>query len=181
MLAEPLQFCLYHGTTVDKGQSILVQQKFLPSSGNRHWLGDGIYFFEQEKDAVQWVEKYGEYVVLETNLSVPPERFFDLLNENQREAFEYVMETILDNAEQHNLQISRKDKIDGYVINFMCNVLNFPIDIVKAAFYFENDRFRRYIEKYGASPTRMRVAQIQYCLRNERCIIEIRKKVERAS
>ena len=48
----------YHGTTKACAYSILNSKKMNPSTGDRHWLGDGIYFYEEEFYAYNWLIYY---------------------------------------------------------------------------------------------------------------------------
>ena len=46
---------MYHGTDLETGKVIIDSQKMEPSRGDHHWLGDGIYFYDNEKYAFRWI------------------------------------------------------------------------------------------------------------------------------
>ncbi len=46
---------LYHGTTNDSAKKILEEKRFKKSTGDRHWLGDGVYFYEDMILAYRWL------------------------------------------------------------------------------------------------------------------------------
>lgn len=48
----------YHGTSLKNAESIM-ENGFRPSVGEKHWLGDGVYFF-REDDAQAQVWAYHE-------------------------------------------------------------------------------------------------------------------------
>lgn len=44
----------YHGTTTAAASSIMQQKRFDISKGDRQWLGNGIYFYPDFSDALNW-------------------------------------------------------------------------------------------------------------------------------
>lgn len=46
---------VYHGTMTDKANKILTEKKFNKSVGDRHWLGDGVYFYTDKYYSYKWV------------------------------------------------------------------------------------------------------------------------------
>ena len=48
----------YHGTKKSRCMKILETHEWIPSTGIRHWLGDGIYFFESKDDAINWTARF---------------------------------------------------------------------------------------------------------------------------
>lgn len=177
--APHLVFCGYHGTTQTNGHNILSENKYNLSTGLRHWLGDGIYFFEKLESAVNWVERYPDSIVLESDIEVREDKLFNLLDSEHMDVFEETAEKILNDVEKYSFPLPKisRLKIDGFVINFIADNL-YPFDVVVAAFYFESSRLRswKYNSWYG-SPTRIKVPEIQYCVRREDCITGTRLKV----
>jgi hypothetical protein len=51
----------YHGTSKELSEKILTTNKFKISTGGHQYVGDGVYFFESQKEyAVRWArKKYG--------------------------------------------------------------------------------------------------------------------------
>ena len=49
-----MYFTGYHGTTVTRGNEILGKKSFVASKSDKEWLGAGIYFYNQYRDAYNW-------------------------------------------------------------------------------------------------------------------------------
>lgn len=75
----------FHGTLDEKANKIL-NSKFIHSSKNSEWLGSGVYFFVERKDAEWWAKleagkpqnKYSVPTVLSANIVTDDEFFYDL-------------------------------------------------------------------------------------------------------
>lgn len=82
---------VYHGTSYAHGTKILDEQEFLPSTKNNEWLGKGVYFFSDKRDAEWWArDRYkrdetlkNNPVVLSANLVYDEERFINLSDKAQ--------------------------------------------------------------------------------------------------
>lgn len=171
-----LSFCLYHGTKFIHGKKILSEKVFTPSIGRRHWLGDGIYFFEEESEAKDWCLRYGSYMILEADVAVRKDRFLDLKNKKHFRNYRKVMGRLLNEAKERGINISKTDKIDSHVIDFINNNLT-PVDVTRAVFFVENKIAKKYRKTYGISPTRIYDEQVQYCVRRSCCVKDIRKRM----
>lgn len=44
-----MQLIGYHGTSEDGCKGILRDKRFKCSTGNSQWLGDGVYFFQDDR------------------------------------------------------------------------------------------------------------------------------------
>ena len=67
MEAANIELKFYHGTNRKRGQKFIKNQSMEFSKGEKHWLGDGIYLFEDDFWAYWWIrelykEKYNEIV-----------------------------------------------------------------------------------------------------------------------
>ncbi len=168
----------YHGTNSSNCQSILASKVFRPSKGVRHWLGDGVYFFEQETEAVAWVNRYGsESAILEADIQVENNMYFNIADsEEDRECFVKIAKRILDEADLHQIQIDQKNKIDGFVVNFIYNKF-FQFHVIKGCFAFPIADFKEYATNiYNTPVSRLMKIQTQYCVRNSSCIVNIKEK-----
>ena len=79
----------FHGTTYESAKDILAEG-FAYSSGNDHWLGDGVYFFvagvgyTPDRAAELWAEfrafkQHSQFcALLVSNINIDDERFLDL-------------------------------------------------------------------------------------------------------
>ena len=84
----------YHGTTLEEANSIVNEEKFDPSNGDEHWLGDGIYFFEDDPDmAREWAKarcynrKSSRYGIMDSQVQSPEEYVFNLNEKDFRDVF----------------------------------------------------------------------------------------------
>ena len=136
----------YHGTDNAHVRSIMTTG-FNISTGDSHWLGDGVYFFlkgkstHPENQAEQWAilgawdkanraNKYESFGVLKAEISVEENNFLILTDPSGLEILEYLKNKTLEKIKR--LRRNSKIKIvDGYLINFGRNEMGIPIDVVK--------------------------------------------------
>ncbi len=169
-----IEFTAYHGTSEDSCRRVL-DGGWQPSIGIRHWLGDGIYFFENEQDAWDWARRSGNGAVLEADVSVEDARMFDLTKQECLDIYIEQAHLVLRKASELGLLIDRKHKIDGFVINLICDKF-YQYHVIKRKFYFTMKEFAEYQQKYRSSVTRFMDEQIQYCVREPKCIVGTRKR-----
>jgi len=71
-LGGPYTCIGYHGTTRESALKILASKKFLISKGKNQWLGEGVYFFENDlKQAYNWctkARKYSNWVIIKSRI-----------------------------------------------------------------------------------------------------------------
>jgi len=69
----------YHGTTKAKGLDIVEMKYFHKSNSSKEWLGAGIYFYFEYKDAMNWVKEHytDDFVVLHGIVDVKKEQVID--------------------------------------------------------------------------------------------------------
>lgn len=69
----------YHGTSAANAAQILATG-WIPSGSRADWLGHGIYFFESQGRAWQWVSAAGapDQTVIRARFRFPPGRLLDL-------------------------------------------------------------------------------------------------------
>lgn len=170
------QIVCYHGTTKVKCQNILSTGTWVQSEGTHHWLGDGIYFFDAELDAIDWVTKFGqEAALLEAELNVEDKMLFDLDSQTGLRIFQDIAGEILENIDKYGIRIDSKNKIDGFVLNFIYNNI-YQFHVVKRTFYFYLREFGHYQEIYRTSVSRFMREQLQYNVREAACIVNVREK-----
>lgn len=52
----------YHGTSLENANKICKSSNeinFKISCGKNEWLGNGVYFFDNKQNAIDWVKKLG--------------------------------------------------------------------------------------------------------------------------
>lgn len=72
---------IYHGTSIKKADKIISENKMHYNPKPDHWLGNGIYFFENDYDAAKWWSKihfHDNWIVLKYNLKIGEKELIDL-------------------------------------------------------------------------------------------------------
>jgi len=165
----------YHGTTTPKAKNILESGRFLDSKGDRHWLGNGVYFFAEELHAYLWnrnqfknktkcfdtKELLDQYEIL--CAEIQNERNFDLDIAEYKLIFEEAYRkavVMLAGASSPNRNICA----EGVILNLMFTRMGFDndFDLVTATFQVK-------IKRYDSMPlsSRLRgIPQRQICVKN---------------
>ena len=194
---------LYHGTTLENGEKIIKSKYFKISrtyyKKNKktnevmkcdHWLGDGIYFFEDEIHAYDWILKqfnkyvhpikkyrqdvsklaehlFQKYAILKSQIIVDDDRIWDLDNPEDLltyfEICDELYEMLKDDEEYKNRVIS-----DGTFINIMFEKMRFKEKFDMVIFTFKFDRPRRPYQAFIRA-----IPQKQVCVKNPEVIKSI--------
>ena len=135
----------YHGTAYERAQTINVEKKFIPSSGKKCYLGDGVYFFENCDSAERWAkEKSPNYAVLQAKAKLG--RCLDLNN---------LQDKIIVSKVASLLKRKGVPEVnDALVLNVISVLSDNQIDTVRATYcqpdkkyLFEGSRFFYYTEQ----------------------------------
>ena len=89
---------LYHGTKKENAEKIIESQKMFPSQGDKHWLGDGIYFYEEGFHAFKWIwykendrnRLLKNYAIIKAEVICEESRIFDLTRIEHKLLFDRV-------------------------------------------------------------------------------------------
>ena len=79
----------YHGTTLESAAKITETGKFNLSSGDKEWLGTGIYFFFDIDDALNW---RNAEAVIHAIIEVDSGAYLDLASERGKKLCKNVMD-----------------------------------------------------------------------------------------
>ncbi len=183
---------MYHGTDIKTGNNIIASQEMLPSRGDHHWLGNGVYFYKDAVYAFRWIAiKYtdnfkrfrdkdyqnifNEYSILEADIN--SDKVFDLDDIQTRLFFIKVKNTLLKKS-KHSIRMQKEideNKVaDGVVFNVLFEKMGYKdkFDIVQATFPIS------YL--YDTSSRMDFLPEPQICVKNTNIIKNIRKydKVE---
>ena len=191
---------LYHGTTVESGEKIVKNKYFKISSTYRpkknkaveydHWLGNGVYFFEDEIHAYDWIlkmfntkykhiienckdiyelskELFQKYTILKSRIVADENRIWNLDNPEDLMIFlkicDEIYEKLKDDEEYKNRVIS-----DGTFINVMFEKMGFKkkFDIVIYTFGFSRPKrpYQTFIKL---------IPQKQVCVKNPKVVKSI--------
>lgn len=153
-----LVFTGYHGTDSAHFLSIF-QRNFIPSMGDNHWLGEGIYFFlngisDPILDAEKWAiaesynksspknPKYHEYNVLEVQIQFQKEKIWDLTGTEGLKQFNYLRDIVYEKVCKDEHRIMDSDIIrDAFE--------KYRFEGIKAQFYiqFEKERILGFFSR----------------------------------
>ncbi len=171
-------FCsnLYHGTESKNSDKILLEKCFMPSEGDKHWLGDGIYFYDDNFLAYRWLwlkyykkspksneELFENYTILEAKVRCEQSKVYDLRKFKYRKDYEKIKKMILEKVK------GKKILNDGTILNMMFNEKRFgykdSYDVIVGIFSQKNIDLQ-----WGEMLSDF---EIQYCMKNNRCIVNI--------
>lgn len=152
-LQSPVELLIgYHGTD-QKYKSSILFSGFNASTGNAHWMGDGVYFFlEGLKNpaslAEEWValqSRHGKgtdyLVVFKATLNAETQKTLKLYNQEGIEFFTKFREDVIKKLNQAG-SYCKDDLLDGFLINMLIKTSETALDIVIGDFYTKN-RFER--------------------------------------
>lgn len=149
----------YHGTSYENALNIHKEQSFNSSLGDKHYLGDGVYFFEgSSKHAENWAKKvknFSQIGILKAVINLG--KCLDLNIPEHMGLIQRVHEKLI----KQNVQYLS----DGFVINATAKIVE--IDTVRWSYtkpdlgtIYKGSRF-------------FKVAQIIICVRNTKLISSI--------
>jgi len=170
---------VYHGTTKEKAERIIFEKHMNPSVGDRHWLGDGVYFYRDFLYALRWIrcknnsdEFLTEYSIISAELNVKKERIFSFFNIEHKLLFQTVLEQGKKKLKDMNL---KDDIVDGAVLNIMFKKMKYgnDYDMVEAVFIHEDKSIAEYNSRLYYLP------EVQICVKNVNVIenLQIREVV----
>lgn len=131
----------YHGTIEMFADEIISSQKYLVIKRENHWLGNGIYFFENDRRSAEWwatqAKKRNKKItsntptILINEIIVLKDEFYDDLSEDSQIEFEEFLDEyshIIEKLEKKfNDELSLEEKertIRGHLIHTFCIMRN---------------------------------------------------------
>ena len=134
----------YHGTNKEYAENILNNQRFVPSIGEKHWLGHGIYFYPNFEDALNWAKEYhpNNEAVIHALICVDDEEIIDFDAPDGKKLFHDIIWAM---GEQLNLSETQVQKNQCIVCNTIWATNN-KIKVLKSHFGKEQTLFRTLID-----------------------------------
>lgn len=168
---------VYHGTPKDKAEKIICEKCFNESKGDRHWLGDGVYFYRDLFYAVRWIRcldknrtsnLFENYSILAVELNVDKERIFSFFNPEHKLLFYSVLEACNEKMKSLNL---KNEIVDGVILNIMFKKMKYgnDYDMIEAAFVHEDKKMGNFNSRLCYFP------EIQFCVKNDEIIEKIHR------
>lgn len=166
---------VYHGTTKENAESIVKENCIKGSRGDRHWLGDGVYFYRDFWYALRWIRCRDKtehflqsHAIISAELNVQEKRIFSFLNPEHKILFDTVLETCEKKKELLNM---REEIVDGAVLNMMFKKMKYgnEYDMVEAIFIHED----KDMPVRGFHSRLYYFPEIQICVKNGEIIEQI--------
>lgn len=166
---------VYHGTTLKNANSIVSEKNIKQSIGDRHWLGDGVYFYEELLYAVRWIrckeksdELFKKYAIISAELNINEERVFSFFKYEHKLLFKEVIKICHRRLMEINQAVA---VVDGTVLNIMFKKMKYgkEYDAVRAMFIHEDKEMEQYESRLYYVP------EIQICVKN----ISVIKRLEK--
>lgn len=173
---------LYHGSERTRGNEIIKTQQMKISQGDRHWLGDGAYFYKECAYAYRWIHLMCEevkgkdfqekdiienYMILQADINLQKERLFDLDNPEHNFDFNTTRE-ILEKELSKSEKYTHKRITDGTVVNIMFKEMGYQEQYDAIQYYFDTD-------VKGHTNSKIRLREYQLCVKNTEIIHNIRE------
>ena len=173
----------YHGTSKEKSESILKNGFEISESKDKNyeWLGDGVYFWEDDYYAVQWniidieknnkdknIETLKDYEIIKSKLRVNESKLFELSSPEgsiiYNEFKEKLRNRFIENGYENYIEKLSKQS-DKFWTNLLeDNGFFKEFDVITAIYKNEKS-----IEKYKDDIVLN--TQKQICVKNRNCII----------
>lgn len=160
----------FHGTTRKKAQRIIRDGEFEVSTGNKHWLGTGIYFYTELDEALAWKGSNGRQntdTVLMAIINVPDKYVMDIDDSSQRTKVSEFLKILEDSFDHREGTL----KINGTTQENQCALANMLWDD-NPRLNVLIGRFRKGLRK-AMTLTDVRPLRKEFCLRNGRYIRHI--------
>ena len=175
----------YHGTRKKSANSILISNCFYPTTGDRHWLGDGIYFYEEDFYAYNWLvydfkknfdkevldkdKIIHNYSILSVNLDINPERIFNFEKAEHKILFDITMEEVIKKSE-YSKRFKKNKFPEGVILNIMFKEMGYnkSYDLIVAIFTRRKSNYGNavlrlnYIPEKQLSKSQQKIKEIIY-------------------
>ena len=150
----------YHGTSNEYAENILANQRFLPSTGEKEWLGHGIYFYPNFEDALNWAKEHypNNEAVIHVLIHVNDNEIIDLNTIKGKNLFHNTVNIIGRWSKLSETQIQKNQCI---VCNTIWEVYK-NVKVLKSYFGKEKTQFLTLIDS--------REQRLEFCVRDNSII-----------
>lgn len=175
----------FHGCNHERGEKILETQNPIFSRGDRHWLGDGFYLYEDSIYAYNWIKNMFEnnkkgyninnkseiedfFYILKCHYDVDKNRIFNLDKVRHKLLFDYLRDKVTERLKK----IKKTKKIsEGVLINYVYNELNYAekYDVFIATFHRRQNKYSDEYYRINSLPEK------QICIKNDKVVLNIGK------
>lgn len=126
----------FHGTDEIAAKNIIDSRMFKKNYNDQHWLGQGIYFFEEDPDAAMiWAlfqtRQEENAVVVKAEIEVKSSSYLNLNTRKGISEFDEMKNEIEKVLEEHGISIQTLDESDDEKRRLRCFVLDSLPDYIK--------------------------------------------------
>lgn len=175
----------FHGCNNNRAEKLLDLQKGIPSIGDRHWLGDGFYLYDEKFYAYNWINGMFKknkqrsiiddndnieehFKILECTYNIESDRIFDLDKAEHRILLDHRREGYIKKLKKENKNLDEEKLHEGVLLNDLFNK-----DSIKEQFDVIVATFQRRYYKYKEMKYEFRLNTLpekQICIRNQSII-----------
>jgi len=129
----------YHGTSIERAQTILLSGQFIPSENDYDWLGHGVYFWEYAPiRAWQWARQMyrdrGAVVEAEIELGFCLDLTDSRYTKALKLAYDRIREAYANDRKPLPENKHKANRLDCLVINYLVQEIIVECDTVRAPF-----------------------------------------------
>lgn len=172
-----IQENLYHGTEINRGKLMISNGKMNSSVGDKHWLGNGSYFYEEDFYAYKWIrdmykdihkkypedvkDLFNEYQILIGKANVNFSRIFNLNGAKHKIEYDKVYEKCIQKKE-YSKRFSQEEMPEGVILNIMFEYMGYneEFDVVVATFTLRKKNYKGIKMRLNYMPEK------QICFKN---------------
>ncbi|MCB2360298.1 hypothetical protein [Clostridium estertheticum] len=130
MNTEIKSFTGYHCTESSNADKIVKFKYYVESDGEHQWLGNGVYFFINERldDAKTTAKKWGKFIkcyscfgIVETGIKTSVDRIINLDEQEWKDFYIDLFETYINKAVSEGIVFTSQRQLDNAVINDICS------------------------------------------------------------
>lgn len=134
----------YHGTSYDNYLSIKESKQFNFKSRKNHWLGQGVYFYVEDKDKAIWFVKASrspylrgkDKCVIQAKISIEANDLLNLDTENGRNSLSDFAKAL----RQEGVKVTDKFKVNAELRCLLIDTYNKYNDIKAVKYTFADDK-----------------------------------------
>jgi len=179
------KYILYHGTTKDYAV-IIIKNGFQLSTSDTHWMGKGVYFYDNAEQAVSFnfkTKKAVPTVVLKAVIKVAKNKILDLRKKADNDKFAEFIEKqepkydnsirLKETAKDINMSIEKE--LDKIIFSLKCALFDYYCDTYKIdlAVCEHNTHPGSLKQMIMKSLNINKNIEVQYCVKNLEIIKDI--------
>lgn len=181
-----MQLVGYHGTLKENANNIIRTKKYEYDETRKHWLGDGIYFFEDAFFAFRWANDMSKKnkkdpAVLKNILNLDSSRYLDLTDAKNKDDFRNDFIKFLNDLKNEKFSFGDSNTSEKEILCLYYNFIKVDkgYDVIKNNFIKKNPSFAKKkicnmsINLNNDLFTGLNYVEVQICATNNSVIKDI--------